>query len=131
YFEGNKDGKHYWLTPPELMRKLQKEFNFDFDACPYPRPEGFDGLTAEWGESTWVNPPFQGPTAWVKKAIEENRKGKSVVLVFPTDKWIHYLMAAGAKLRSLGDVRWHAIEDASPGKGIGRWTMAFILEAKK
>lgn len=22
FHEGNKDGKHYWLTPPDLMRRL-------------------------------------------------------------------------------------------------------------
>lgn len=49
YEKGNADGKHYWLTPPDLMAQLQEEFSFDLDACPFPRPEGFDGLTAEWG----------------------------------------------------------------------------------
>lgn len=130
----NKDGKHYWLTPPDLMAALKKEFRFTFDACPYPKPTGFNGLTAEWGSRTYVNPPFftvihrgkkKGITAWARKAIEEFKKGKDVVLVFPTDKWIHYLLKAGAELRSLGDVRWHAIEDGSPGKGIGRFTMGF------
>lgn len=47
-YEGNSsDGRHYWLTPPEVMEPLQAEFAFDFDPCPYPLPEGFDGLTAE------------------------------------------------------------------------------------
>lgn len=138
---GNKDGKHYWLTPPDLMKELQSEFQFDFDACPYPKPEGFDGLVGEWGSCTYVNPPFGsvitdsgkkvGPTGWVRKAIEQSERGKTVVLVFPTDKWIHYLLAAGAELRSYGDVRWHSIEDNKPGKGIGRFTMAFILRGKK
>lgn len=131
YDRGNKDGKHYWLTPPDLMAALQAEFGFDFDACPHPRPEGFNGLEIEWGGATYVNPPFQGPTAWARKAIAEHEKGKDVVLVFPTDKWIHYLLRAGAELRSLGDVRWCAIEDGSPGKGIGRFAMAFILRGKK
>lgn len=140
FYTGNKDSKHYWLTPPDLMASLQEEFNFDFDACPYPKPESFDGLSVEWGNCTYVNPPFgsiiqngkkKGPTAWARKAILEHSKGKDVVLVFPTDKWIHYLIKAGAVLRSLGDVRWHAIEDGSAGKGIGRFTMAFILKGKK
>ena len=141
FHSGNKDGKHYWLTPPEMMKELQDEFKFDHDACPYPKPDDYDGLVSDWGSSTYVNPPFgsiistdgkkKGPTAWVRKAINENAKGKTVVLVFPTDKWIHYLLKAGAELRSYGDVRWHSIEDNRPGKGIGRFTMAFILKGKK
>lgn len=135
---GAKDGKKYWLTPSNLMEQLQSEFNFNFDACPFPKPEGFDGLTCDWGTSTYCNPPFgsivvdgkkMGPTAWARKAIAEHRKGKSSVLVYPIDKWIHYLLKEGAQLRSLGDVRWHSIEDNTPGKGMGRYTMAFILDS--
>ena len=45
WYQGNvEDGKHYWLTPPVLKAQLQAEFNFDFDPCPFPKPEGFDGL---------------------------------------------------------------------------------------
>ncbi len=37
------DGKHYWLTPPDLLERLSAEFGpFDFDPCPYPMPEGFE-----------------------------------------------------------------------------------------
>ena len=58
FVTGNKiDQKHYWLIPPDLYNELNAEFNFDFDPCPYPRPEGFDGLTCEWGKRNWVNPP--------------------------------------------------------------------------
>lgn len=59
FHTGNKgDGKHYWLTPPELYAELDAEFAFTFDPCPYPLPAGFDGLTCEWGSSNYVNPPF-------------------------------------------------------------------------
>jgi len=134
------DGKHYWLTPPVLYAELDAEFNFDFDACPYPLPDGFDGLTCEWGKSSYVNPPFgsivhqgkkKGPTAWVRKAIEESAKGKRVVLVYPVDKWVLMILASiGTKVRNLGDVRWCATEDGSQGKGTGRHIACFILEAK-
>lgn len=129
-YEEASDGKHYWLTPPELMRQLKEEFDFDFDPCPYPLPAGFDGLQAEWGRSNYVNPPFKGPTAWVRKAITENEKGKTIVFVFPIDKWVHLLLEAGAEIRNLKDVRWCAIEDGQPGKGTGRWIAAFILRGK-
>lgn len=137
FHRGNgSDGKHYWLTPPDLMEALQAEFQFDFDACPYPKPDNFDGLTCEWGKSTYVNPPFgsiihngkkKGPTVWARKAIEEAKKGKRVVMVYPMNKWIFMLIEAGAEIRNLGDVRWCSIEDGLPGKGTGRHIACFIL----
>ena len=135
------DGKHYWLTPPDLYARLDAEFHFDFDPCPHPLPEGFDGLTCDWGSSNYVNPPFgsivhrgrkRGPTAWVRKAILEHEKGKRVVLVYPVDKWVLMLMRTilgdHARVRNLGDVRWLAIEDGSQGKGTGRHIACFVLD---
>ncbi|MCR4332435.1 MAG: phage N-6-adenine-methyltransferase [Sulfuricaulis sp.] len=138
FHQGNGgDQKHYWLTPPAMMHALQTEFRFDFDPCPHPKPDDFDGLTCEWGTSNYVNPPFgsvmhqgkkKGPTAWARKAIAESRKGKRVVLVYPIDKWVLMLLAEGAQVRNLGDVRWLATEDGTEGKGTGRHIAAFILE---
>ena len=141
FHDGNgDDGKHYWLTPPDLMAELDAEFGFDFDPCPYPKPDDFDGLTAEWGESNYVNPPFgtiihvgkkKGPTAWVRKAIAEHAKGKRVVLVYPIDKWVLMLLEAGAQVRNLKDVRWHATEDGSQGPGTGRHIACFVLDPRE
>ena len=139
FHRGNRgDGKHYWLTPPDLYAALNAEFHFDFDPCPFPLPEGFDGLTCEWGRSNFVNPPFgsimhngkkKGPTAWMRKAIEEQKKGRLSVVVFPVDKWILMMLAAMgiSEVRNLGDVKWQATEDGSIGKGTGRHIAAFIL----
>jgi hypothetical protein len=139
--KGNsKDGKHYWLTPPELYRQLNDEFAFTFDPCPYPKPDNFDGLDAEWGESNYVNPPFgvvlnkgkkKGATAWARKCIEESKKGKKVVMVYPIDKWVLMLLEAGAKVRNLKDVKWIATEDGSVGPGTGRHIACFILDGEK
>ena len=129
-YEGALDGKHYWLTPKDVYDKLDQEFHFDFDPCPYPRPENFDGLNMPWGNCSYVNPPFQGPTKWVRKAIAEYQKGKKVVFVFPIDKWIHYFIEAGAEIRNLKDIHWCSIEDGKEGKGTGRWIACFVLDPK-
>ena len=130
-YQGAKDGKHYWLTPKDIYDKLDKEFNFNFDPCPYPKPEGFDGLKIPWGSSSYVNPPYEsGVTKWVRKAIQEHKKGKKVVFVFPIDKWIHYFIEAGAEIRNLKDVRWLSIEEGKPGNGTGRWIACFVLDPK-
>lgn len=136
----SKDGKHYWLTPPELYKKLNDEFAFTFDPCPYPKPDNFDGLDAEWGDSNYVNPPFgvvmhngkkKGATAWARKCLEESKKGKKVVMVYPIDKWVLMLLEAGAKVRNLRDVKWVATEDGSVGPGTGRHIACFILDGGK
>lgn len=138
-----EDGKHYWLTPPDLYERLNTRFAFNFDPCPFPKPADFDGLTRPWGTSSYVNPPFgsilhqgpgdrkpkkKGPTAWARKAIAERDKGNRVVLVYPIDKWVLMLLAAGAKVENLGDVKWLATEDGSTGKGTGRHIAMFVLE---
>lgn len=141
FHEGNgDDDKHYWLTPPDLYAELDAEFGFDFDPCPFPKPDDFDGLIDDWGSSNYVNPPFgsimhygrkKGPTAWVRKALAERSKGKRVVLVYPVDKWILMLLEAGAEVRNLGDVKWLATEDGSQGKGTGRHIACFVLPPSK
>jgi len=143
FHKGNgEDGKHYWLIPPEVYTPLDAEFGFTFDPCPYPLPFGFDGLTCEWGAVNWVNPPFgsimhegkkKGPTAWMRKAIAEQQKGKTSVVVYPIDKWVLMMIAAcgSADIRNLGDVKWLATEDGSQGKGTGRHIAAFILRGLK
>jgi hypothetical protein len=134
------DGKHYWLTPPDVYARLDEQYEFDFDPCPYPKPDDFDGLTAEWGQSSYVNPPFgsimhdgkkKGMTAWVRKAIAEQKRGKRVVMVYPMDKWQLMLIEAGANITNLGDVKWLATEDGSAGKGTGRHIACFVLEPSK
>lgn len=149
FHTGDPEGKHYWLTPwsDPIFVALKEEFGpFDFDPCPHPVPEGFDGLTCEWGQRNYVNIPFgsimhqgpgdnkpkkKGPTFWVRKAIEEWQKGKLVVFVFPIDKWVLLLLKAivgeHGDVRNLGDVRWLERDDGSRGKGTGRHIACFIL----
>jgi hypothetical protein len=133
---GPGSGGRYWLTPRDVYAALDDEFNFDFDSCPFPRPEGFDGLAVPWGRCSYVNPPFVtvaeggrkvGMTAWVRKAIEEQAKGNTSVLVYPQHGWVHMLVKAGAELRSLGTVNWIDIEDETSSRAASSPIMAFVL----
>jgi len=122
-----KDSRHYWLVPSDVYKKLNDEFHFDFDPCPFPRPEGFDGLEVEWGKSNWVNPPFTGmakvpgkrkigPMAWARKALAERAKGKTSVLIFPIYqvRVISFLEDHNVEMRYAGKIRWLAVEDKTP-----------------
>lgn len=130
--------KRYWLMPPDQYKALNEEFNFDFDPCPYPRPESFNGLEVAWGERNFVNPPFRradgvngaGPTAFVRKAIEEQAHGHTSVLVIPTQSYVNLLLEAGAELRSMGRIRWLEVDSKEPMPSPSPIT-AFILRGKR
>ena len=121
----------YWLIPPEIYDSLDKEFNFNHDPCPNPKPEDRDGLIEEWGTSNWVNPPFwAGITGWVRKALEEQKKGKTSVLILPLDNWVRLLIEAGAEIRSLGSHDWIHTKDKTRRKA-PRPSFLFILNGEK
>lgn len=109
--------KKYWKTPPGMMATLQDEHDFDFDPCPHPRPDGFDGLAVSWGQSNWVNPPFTGGVMkWVRKAISERDEGKKSVIILPIYqvRAISVLDDAGAEIRYAGKPRWLELETDEP-----------------
>lgn len=75
-----------WQTPPKFFNKLNAEFNFDFDPCPYKHDLAqWDGLKIAWGERNFINPPYSRrlKELFVKKAIEESKKGKLCVMLLP------------------------------------------------
>lgn len=80
-----------WRTPKATYEALNVEFAFDFDPCP-PNPQ-FDGLTVEWGQSNFVNPPYGNVIGlWLAKARTEQAKGRLSVFLIPsrTDtRWWH------------------------------------------
>ena len=79
----NLEHKDHWKTPDDLYNKLNAEFNFDFDPCPLHAD--FDGLSIEWGQRNFVNPPYSRKLkeAFIIKAGEETDKGKMCVLLLP------------------------------------------------
>lgn len=69
------------------------------DPCPLNENPEIDGLAIEWANKTFVNPPYSKPLPWVIKAIEESKKGKTIVMLLRMDtstKWFKNLQEAGA-----------------------------------
>ena len=76
-----------WRTPEALYRALDEEFHFDHDPCPSPKLgelQEKDGLGSTWGAVNFVNPPYNDKQRWIKKGLEEWRKGKTVVFLLPS-----------------------------------------------
>jgi len=92
-----------YITPPEFLARLNTEFQFDFDPCPISWKLGdVDGLAVDWGNSTFCNPPYSNVKPWIKKAHEEWKKGKTVVMLINaiTDtKAFHQYIYGQAELR--------------------------------
>lgn len=82
----NLDHRNDWATPSNFYDKLNKEFNFDFDPCPFMHDlDKWNGLEVDWWQSNYVNPPYELKlkTAFVLKWIEESKKWKRCVFLLP------------------------------------------------
>lgn len=103
----NRDGlenSDHWRTPDWLYKQLDAEFHFDFDPCPLNSP--FDGLSIEWGQSNFVNPPYNrvDKPRFIQRAFDEWRKGKTCVLLIPVSTstiQFHELILPYAEIRFL------------------------------
>lgn len=107
-----------WRTPKEVLKKLEEEFGYLFDPCPYPKPKNFDGLRFSWRKRNFVNPPYGREIGkWCKKAYEESLKGKLVVMLIPsrTDtKWWHNYIMKAKEIRFIkGRLKFEGYEGGS------------------
>ena len=106
-----------WKTPKDLYDKLNDEFFFDFDPCPLNHDlAGWNGLIIEWGDSNFLNPPYSRKLkeSFIKKAIEESKKGKICVCLIPvstsTVLFHDYIMPNAKEIRYLrGRVKFEGI----------------------
>ena len=101
--DGNVASDH-WATPEYLYNELNEEFDFDFDPCPLNAT--FDGLSIEWGDRNFVNPPYnrRDKPLFIKKAFQEMIKGKLSVLLIPvatSTQIFHNLILPYAEVRFL------------------------------
>ncbi len=121
-----------WETPQHLFDRLNAIYQFKLDACATARnakcPVFFskeeNSLEQDWAPfgRIWLNPPYGRAIAqFMRKALEESRKGCLVVCLVParTDtKWWHdYVLDKGHVTFIRGRLRFKRT-DAKPGAPI-------------
>lgn len=124
----NLEHKDHWATPQSFLERevipifennKGKEF---FDPCPLHSK--FDGLTIEWEEQNFINPPYSRKLkeAFIRKAFEESKKGKLCVMLLPvstsTDIF-HSIIYPNAEIRFVkGRIAFEGINTF--GKKVGK-----------
>lgn len=117
-----------WATPQNVFDVLNDEFNFMLDPCATKenaKTEKFftiedDGLSQEWTETTFMNPPYgREIKKWVKKAYEESLKGTVVVCLIPartdTSYWHEYIFEKACEIRFVkGRIKFGDSEQGAP-----------------
>lgn len=95
-----------WATPRDFFALLDATYRFELDVCADAGNatcrryfnEQDDGLRQEWAPNRcWMNPPYGREIGrWMRKAMEESRKGATVVCLVPartdTAWWHDYAM---------------------------------------
>ena len=107
----------HWATPKALYQALDAEFQFNDDPCQLKPTD--DGLSREWGSSTYCNPPYGKEIGkWIAKALEESRKGKTIVCLIPsrTDtRWWHDYVMKAQEIRFLrGRLKFSGHSNSAP-----------------
>lgn len=103
-------------TPEYLYNDLNHLFGpFDFDPCPVD-PQ-FDGLSVEWGQNNYVNPPFKELKKWLLKSVEEWKKGKQIIFLMPVRIHTKYFIENIYPLIETEQISMHIIKGGVQFKG--------------
>jgi len=118
-------GNDLCMTPPSLIRIIEREFGDVyggyFDPCPANWDGEVDGLEIDWPLDvlSFVNPPYSNLAAWAKKCREQAERGCTVVLLIPPrtcTTYFHDYIYESAELRFIrGRVKFH---DPQTGKAM-------------
>lgn len=124
-------GTDIWGTPDHVFKAAELLFGrCDLDVCASAEntkckkfySEQDDGLSKNWSKDAkrncWMNPPYSEIDIWMKKAIQESRKGASVICLVPartdTDWWHRYTMKADDVIFLRGRIKFGCGKNSAP-----------------
>lgn len=100
--QGTRSSDDY-ATPKKFYKKLNNEFDFDFDPCPLKSK--INGLELDWLGNIYINPPYSNIEPFLKKGLEELKKGNASKLVYlipirsDTKYWHNLIMPYAKEIR--------------------------------
>lgn len=117
-----------WETPQKLFDELEEKYRFTLDVCATKenaKCENFytkedNGLTKDWNDTCWMNPPYgRNIKYWVKKAYESARdNGAIVVCLLPsrtdTAWWHDYVLPYGEVTFIRGRLKFGNATNSAP-----------------
>jgi len=105
-------------TPDEVIAWVKTTLGTGtlFDPC--PANPSFNGLTVEWHDYNYCNPPYSKIEPWLKKAFEEAKAGKTTMLLLPartSPMWFHrWVLRAHRIWWSAGGIKFKGYTARSP-----------------
>ena len=138
-----KDIKDLWQTPKNLFNTLNEEFQFVLDVaashenhlCDAYLTEEDNALASnhDWLSTNYLNPPYSKILPWVIKAIEQHKKGNTIVMLVPSDtsvKWFKLAFESCSEVRFIsGRISFINAETKKPVNGNNKGSVLFIWRA--
>jgi site-specific DNA-methyltransferase (adenine-specific) len=120
-------------TPQDLLDQLDAEFHFSpFDPCPLNPKPTLNGLGLSWPKTTFVNPPYSDVRPWIEKAVAEQARGKTVVMLVPartnSKYWHELVFPNSTEIRFLqGNIKFQG----HPGPGLPVPLVILVFRGRK
>lgn len=130
--------KDLWQTPKEIFKHLNKEFYFTCDVAANENnrlvahyiDERVNALDSDWGSINWCNPPYSDITPWVRKATEQHRQNKTIVMLVPANtsvKWFKLAYESCNEVRFIsGRISFINADTKKPVNGNNKGSVLFI-----
>lgn len=102
-----------WATPSYILDDIRRRWGDFFDPCPLNA--NFDGLSIEWKQVNYINPPYSRKLkeSFIRKAYQESLLGKTCIMLIPVStstKIFHEIIQPNAEIEFLkGRVRFIGI----------------------
>lgn len=135
--------RQLWQTPKYIFDWFNKRFAFTHDVAasdtnhlaPLYFTQEQNSLIQDWGSSNWCNPPFDNIQAFIDKAIEESKKGKTTVMLLPSDTsvtWFYNGFNAASKVIFLkGRLAYHRADTGQKVSNNNKGSVFFIFSPKR